>query len=572
MVAWFIIAIATLAVFAFIAVGGVQTVAATTDGVGRVETVRRLDSAANALLSRAASPNSTGKIFLLAGQQFSANGTSYYTLPNELSSYGTTPFGQPVVYCPFGDNESGTPANVPYGGATYPIETNLSQGKAYVTGGPRPGFAQVQNNPNLLAFLMAPRTKTSATPSCSSVRYNPTTRRFEAPDAIVRAVIRNSGGEEAREQMSREVVYYVSPNGNGRGLAANDTTSLQTAIDFYRTRQPAAMRIVFARGTYGMAQNSLNTDTFTDRGTNPSLSLVGDGQAQVLSTTSSGVNYIQTAGDLSVNGVLFDNTTFFYASRGRRYRLNNTTMSNLFAVSSAEATVSEANIMSNANGYAVLASAGGRITVQGNVQVGAINGGNAIGAINSGVVQFADSAQVTYRVSTSGTIGIANFVGDGSTMNASSTRMIFASPTSVGVRVYGRYNSTGTVYNVAASVSDAIQLLPGSQTVIEGGAMEGTRPNWNITDYGGSKISGTNFVMTGTSGCWGIGNAAFKLFSESDQSNGGSSAVRANDPVPNMTSIPPSPAEYQAYTTAMNNNQRRDMLRSMNLSSWTCQK
>src|SRR3546814_2937801 len=50
---------------------------------------------------------------------------------------------------------------------------------------------------------MAPRTKLSQLPSCDQVIYNPTTRKFEAPDVVVRAITREAGVDETRTVNSR---------------------------------------------------------------------------------------------------------------------------------------------------------------------------------------------------------------------------------------------------------------------------------------------------------------------------------------------------------------------------------
>src|SRR3546814_13275562 len=67
MFAWCIIAIATLAFFAFISIIGVLTFAMTTYAAGRIETVRRLDASVNALLARAAPANGDGVVYLPVG-------------------------------------------------------------------------------------------------------------------------------------------------------------------------------------------------------------------------------------------------------------------------------------------------------------------------------------------------------------------------------------------------------------------------------------------------------------------------------------------------------------------------
>src|SRR3546814_12927165 len=86
---------------------------------------------------------------------------------------------------------------------------------------------------------MAPRTKLSQLPSCDQVIYNPTTRKFEAPDAVVRAITREAGVDETRTVNSREITYFVSPSGTGTGASASDPASFAAALSFYRSRLPS---------------------------------------------------------------------------------------------------------------------------------------------------------------------------------------------------------------------------------------------------------------------------------------------------------------------------------------------
>src|SRR3546814_16743034 len=79
--------------------------------------------------------------------------------------------------------------------------------------GGRPSYPQLGAQPNLIGYVMAPRTKLSQLPSCDQVIYNPTTRKFEAPDAVVRAITREAGVDETRTVNSREITYFVSPSG-----------------------------------------------------------------------------------------------------------------------------------------------------------------------------------------------------------------------------------------------------------------------------------------------------------------------------------------------------------------------
>lgn len=566
MVAWFIIAIATLAVFAFIAVNGVQTVASTTDGVGRVETARRMEAAVNALLSRSASPNNSGTPYLLAG--VTVNGA--YTLPAELASYAATPFGQTMVYCPFGGETGGTATNVPsVNGTSYPIQTTTLNGKTYVTGG-RPTFPQVAENPNLMGWILAPRTKTSALPSCNSVIFNPTTKRFEAPDAFVRPIIRAAGSLEMRESMSREVVFYVSQTGTGRGLAQNDPTSFATALDFYRTRQPGSMKIIMADGSYILPKGYLNIDGggWQDRGTGANLTISAPGgSAQI---DQNGADYIQIPGNLTLSGVYFDADSWVVANRARRVSMTNGSAGRLHAYNGGFVYAENVTIMADSN-WAVLALQGGQVAMAGVNVVGTTNGQNTIGAVNGGSVNV-EGGSITYRLSSgSGRINYANYVEEGAQMTLRSVAINYAAALNTGVAAAGRFTSSGTNYAFAAGgTSSGFELHRGSDVAISDGAMTGSKPTYGVLDYSAGRVDGTGFVVRATTSCWTAGSAAGQIFSMSGQGNANvTSSVTADETLPALTD-PMTAAQVSAYSQATKNNAKRQMLRAINTSTWSC--
>src|SRR3546814_17866996 len=151
MVAWFIIAIATLAVFAFIAISGVQTVAMTTDAAGRIETVRRLDASVNALLARAAPANGDGVVYLPVGAANPAG--QGYGLPSDLANIAPTPFGQRFVYCPFGAaGGSGTAATITSATApNYQVAPRSHLDRDSFCGG-RPPYPPLVAHTNFIGF------------------------------------------------------------------------------------------------------------------------------------------------------------------------------------------------------------------------------------------------------------------------------------------------------------------------------------------------------------------------------------------------------------------------------------
>ena len=564
MVAWFIIALATLAVFAFIAVNGVQTVSATTDGVGRVETARRLDAAAAALVTRAGSPNNSGRMMVLAGT--SINGV--YGLPSELSAYASTPFGQRIVYCPFGDGEGGTGSvAVPQGGGTtYAIQTKAdTTGRVYVVAG-RPAFPQVAENPNLMGYLVAPRTKTSATPNCSSVRFNPTTKGFEAPDALVRPVIRSSSGDDQRQQAGREVVYYVSSDGNGKGLSPNDPAALYTAVTYYRAALPQAMRIVMTAGSYVLPQQYLNAAVggFSDKGNAGTLVIEGNGSQ--LDFDGSGTSDVWIPGNLELRNLSVTTRAGVYAQNGHKVTLNNTSTGFIQANAGGILQLTDVTATDLGRlGYALYVNDGATAVIQGKANLYGANGQNAV-SIGGGARASFVGANVNVNA-TAGSLNIGFYVEENSDLVFKSTQINVNAPTNYGILVAGRvygYGPSGLSYT--QQVGRSIELQRGGFLSLVGGTWgQGVLPSYGLYDSGGSGITGSGAAIRGAV-CW---PAAYNL-AWSPNANGSSSAVAGDEG--NTTMSPnPTATEVQNNATITSRNTQRAQLRQTNTSTYTCQ-
>lgn len=582
MVAWFIIALATLAIFAFIAVNGVQTVSATTDGIGRVEVVRRLDAAANALIARSASPSNSGRMMVLAGT--TVNGV--YGLPTELSSFASTPFGQRVVYCPFGDGESGTgTATVPSGGgATYPIETRAdASGRVFVTAG-RPGFPQVANNPNLMAYLIAPRTKTSATPTCSSVRYNPNTRRFEAPDAIVRAVIRGTSPDDLRQQASRDVVFYVSPSGNGRGQSQNDPASLYSAITYYRATAPQTMRIIMAPGAYILPQQYLNATQggFSDKGDSTNLLIDGQGSTLDFDGPANGSD-IWLPGTLELRNLTIASGTGVWAEQGHRLVLRNTTTGFIRVNSGGILYGNNITVTDVRQGYAMVVMNGSQATLNGgvNLYVTTANGNFALAGATSRVLF--ENAAVNLGALNGGTGYLGLYSENNGDLALKGSVVTVNTGMAFPFLVQGSTTLSASQINYGTYNSRMFEIQRGGFLGLDGGTYGGgIAPGNGIIDVGASGVAGTGTIRT-SGACWtNASNPNGVQFNRSqnvaqngndftvsaDQSN---SAVTGDEALPGM-SPNPTAAEIAAYSAAQARNTQRAQLRNTNTSSFTCQR
>lgn len=574
MVAWFIIAIATLAVFAFIAINGVQTVASTTDGVGRVETARRLDAAAAALVARSGSPNNTGRMMVMAGTTVD----NVYGLPPELAAYAYTPFGQRIVYCPFGDGESGSSSGaVPSGGgATYPIETRADpSGRIYVTAG-RPNFAEVNNNPNLMGYLIAPRTKTSSTPTCSSVRFNASTRRFEAPDAFVRPIIRQSSGEDLRTQATREIVYYVSPTGTGHGLAPNDPSSIYNAITYYRANLPTSMRIVLSAGNHVLPQQYMNATTggFSDKGNASTLVLDGAAGAQ-LDFAGTGVSDIWVPGNLEIRNLTISTSVGVYAEQGHKLTLVNTTTGNVRIDKGASLTASNVTINNSRSiDSALIVHGASTASITGNIDINTVAGRHGVWVATGGVASFDTGRIRINKIGGGGNMGYGIMVEDGATANFSRSEIQFMSYMDWPVLIYGQVvmNNNSSIW-FGASNPRMFELQRGGKlTLTDGFYGQGTPPVNAIVDAGAAAISGEARIRSNFA-CWTNAGVSYGVqFVMSEPGNASNQRSRVTDDEGQVGMNPnPTADQVRANADIAARNARRAQLRGTNTSNFVCQ-
>lgn len=568
MIAWFIIGIATLAVFTFLALNATENIAAATELHSRTETVRRMEAAVNSLLAASRSPNATGIAYLPAGR---IDGNSYI-LPANLEHLAKTPFGQPIVYCPFGGVETGTIVTVPSANAVaYDIEVATVGGVNYVVGG-RPGYAQVATNPNLLGWLIAARTRNDPVPSCNAVTFNATTNKFLASNAIVRPIIRNIGPEESRELTTRELVWYVTPTGTGNGSSASSPSSFLTALDFYRNRQPAAMRIVMAPGTYSLTANYLNIEAggFANQYTNGTLALEGTGTVTV---NQSAAAFIQVPGTLEVSGINFNGNSWFYATRGSRVSLSNATAGRMWVTSGGQASLQNTTITSIGAEGPVLVQSGGLLNITGNVSLSSAN----YGIMNDGGSVVIDNANLSVIRPGGGRAFYAISATPGSIVNVVNSSLTFGGLFLGGIYNGGEVAATSMTITTTAGLIEGITAALGSTTTLNGGGISSAStvlPATGFFDKGAGRIDGAGFQLRGSTRCWQFGNGAWGntangvLSQSAASASGATTAVQADVTVPTLTGN--SAAEIQAYNNALQTNQMRAQLRNVNTSTWAC--
>lgn len=566
MVAWFIIALATLAVFAFIAVSGVQTVAMTTDAAGRIETVRRLDAAVNALLVRAAPANGDNVVFLPVG---SANPSGQgYGLPADLANMSQTPFGQRFVYCPFGaSGGTGTSATVTSpNGSSYAIAVRTHLGKDYVVGG-RPSYPQLGAQPNLIGYVMAPRSKLSGLPSCDQVIYNPTTRKFEAPDAIVRPLTREAGVDEARTVSSREVTYFVAPSGTGTGASASDPASFSAALAFYRTRLPVRMTINMATGYYTYTPAEFSLDP-TARRSDLTLRHTDGGAGQVDIDLQSGgvITQIPLSGRLTLSGVNFDSETVLTILNGDVLTMINSVVGGIRNNGgSAIMHGTNALTLGGATNWAYGGVGSSILNLAPDSTLTLANQSRLGLNVRGGAQIKAERATLNFGVGVSGySAGVG--VDSGSAFSCSFCAINFPTPVSNGLLVQGDLALNDSNLSFGGATSTGITTYRGSRVDLRTVQLGlGVRPTIGVADGGSSVISGDNTTIFRGTTCW-----SGDIFSESPAGNpGANSGVAANIAV---TPLPAAPngTQIQAYADARSVNAARAVKRQVNSSSWAC--
>lgn len=559
MVAWFIIAIATLAVFGFIAVNGVQTVAMTSDAAARVETVRRLDAAVSALLARAASPAGNGVVYLPAGR---ANPTGQgYGLPVDMALMGTTPFGRFIVYCPFGDpGITGTAATIrSANNTTYSVATQAFEGRTYVVGG-RPAYPSLSGQPNLVGFVMAPRTKLSTSPSCNQVVYNTTAGKYEAPDAVVRPISREAGIDESRTVDARRLTFYVSPTGTGKGDNPSDPTSLATAINFYKSRLPAFMTINMATGNYIMGPSDLLVDYQTS---NFQSNLTMNGVANGTFVDMSSQGDIQIPGHFVATGITFDQDVNVTVMSGSKLSMYYSSVGSI--ESHGEVSMSGSNAITQSKStYAISAYGNSKLFLSGTVNFYNPYG---IGVRVSGDGMLsASNAQITFNTANSGRYDTGVVVLPGAKATFNNSVLNFPVGTAYAIRTNGEVTLQDSNIQFSGSAATAaINAYAGARVGLYSAYIGlGTRPVRGVLDSGALEVHGSAVSIYAVTRCW-----EGPQFVSSAHGNGTSSVVQANV---NPAALPaaPTPAQIQAYADVRAANAQKAASRLTNQSNWTC--
>lgn len=280
MIAWFMIAIGTIAFFAYIAVSGVQTVEATSTMSGRAETVRRIENVVSTLTARSSALQGDGIVYAPAGVPASGE----YLLPRDLQAAGITSWGARFQYCPMGlplDTANGT---VSYPGGSYQIRTAVLNDREYVVSG-RLGTAAA-GDPNVIALVMAPIAPTAAPAGCGQITRSG--EIYTAPGYIVRAIRRSAIADVDANRAADGATWFVTPTGTGDGRSWSTAASFGAALNAYRSSLGGTFTIRLASGSYSVEAPALD-QTRTQMSAKKDAStllLIGSGAATIGGATS----------------------------------------------------------------------------------------------------------------------------------------------------------------------------------------------------------------------------------------------------------------------------------------------
>lgn len=574
MIGWLLLGIIAIGALTFIATNSVGVVALAADTASRVETTRRLDAVKAALESRMGS-DASGQMVLPVGIQ---GGTAEgYNLPAGLPVATRSPWGRPIVYCPFGPvgSAGGTPLTIINADAS---SYAVTAANGFVVAG-RPAYARVAADPELLGFVMMERSRTDGVPSCGSVIFNAGNGRFEAPGAVVRPISRTQGVNELRTVNARELVFYVSPTGSvaASGATMADPTTFETAVAFYRSRLPGAMTIRLLPGNYVVGSDILNMGCGGQAKYGAFLTIEAASPGSGVPTVDMppGSNFCVPS-NITVRSVYFDNDT------------------TVWVMNQSQGDFTEFRA-------GRLETYGGVVTFAGNVRL--------TGGVAPAWVTFFVSAGAVVRCAFCNlTLGVlddryamfvmseSSYAQSGGTYTVEDAvpataarpwlagqawqggRIVFQS-TLITVASAGRGFDIGTSSQMVLQTSSMRFLLPLDVAVYMSSSARvsmadsttigatGVPPAYAFWDEGGASVTGTG-TLTASVACW-----TGPLFAQSatGTTTGAVSSVLPLVAEPALSAAP-SGTEVEAHTRARMTNAARLAMRTINTSGYTCTK
>lgn len=557
MVAWFIIAIGTIALFAVIAFSGVEVTTNVQDLSARTESVNRVQAVADALEERVTAPFNDGVLYAPAG----AVKNGRYSLPNDLASMGTTPYGAPMAYCPMSYGSGATNVTVLTPGGNYAVRTQEApNGKSYVVNGRPSGAAG--SDPNVIAHVIAPINRGGTPAGCSAITFDGA--NFQAPNSIVRTIRRSKAGNSDKVRISGGSVWYVSPQGEGDGRSPGSPTNISTAVNAFKSSLGDSFTIRFAAGSYSLERNSLDKDSagILPKKANSTLSLIGptDGMANL---SMSGFIYVPA--NLHIERISMPNVPVI-ASDQRTVDLKTASIGNLTVYDQSSVQMSGGVTVTAADNLdAINLVNGSNLTAVGPVSLRyASNNGAMI--IHSGSEASFTSSDLTIEPKNQGAASTTPFyflyMLAGGEFSMRGSNINFNGKGTYPNLVAGRLTALNSNMNFNADAFVGVQMYyPGRPSITWwNGTIGGSvAPQYGFATQKTGSIIGAMDIYSRIR-CWyDDGTTLFRLSAVGRTGN--ISTVTA-DEVPPAMSPQPTAAQVQAYQAAVNRNTQRQELRN----------
>jgi hypothetical protein len=170
----------------------------------------------------------------------------------------------------------------------------------------------------------------------------------------------------------------------------------------------------------------------------------------------------------------------------------------------------------------------------------------------------------------SGSTYLGLYSGLNSSLAVSNSVLNFQNSPSFPLLVHGDTSLYSTNVNFSASASRGVEIQRNGNFAMLGGTFGGgVAPTNAILDYGTATITGTGTVRAGTN-CWISSTSNGNQFAYSNNGNGASSSVTADETLPALSPAPTS-AELAAHSAVQARNTMRAQVRATNTSNFTCQ-
>lgn len=554
MVAWFLTAILTVGLFAYISLTGVSIVSNTQNSAQRSEAVRRLDMVVQGIQSQSAAPLADGVVYAPAGTF--RNGL--YGLPSALLPVGVTAFGSKFVYCPMGNTLDTANDNVTFNGGSYGIRTVELNDLNYVVTGRAATTAAA--DPNVIAFVIAPISGEAAMPGCNDVVRNG--EAYTAQNGIVRAVRRSTVTDVDAVRADSGNTWYVTADGRGSGQSPSNPASLATALAAYRSSLGGSFNIVLGGGTYSSGETLLDQSTIA-------IASKKDSSALILSSATAAT--IRIAGAINVPSNLelknVDLTgTPVYAETGRYLRSTNSSLGPVIAKSRSRVIFAGNNVIRGFQGAtaslyqqagSALSQTGGTLTL------------SYVNTVPAWRLEAGSSSLITSATLVLNPADSTAAVNTQSVLVASdqNSQMVFKSafvnsngPSSYPMYIAGRLSAHTTNFTMNAPTLVGIQGIQGARIDLPDVTIQGSRPvQYAISSVGGSSVTGWGNLYAANR-CWYKGEGS--LFRYSNVGYQGMSSVVTTAEEPQPMDPQPTTLQVRRYQAAVGRNAERTGLNS----------